>query len=60
MIGADYWVDNIESLALDGRYVLLAFMSGTKVPDFNIAPLLRKRLRVSSGSGSSSSRMSSN
>ncbi|KAI9599241.1 hypothetical protein BDF19DRAFT_470573 [Syncephalis fuscata] len=46
MIGADYWVDNIESLALDGRYVLLAFMSGTKVADFNIAPLLRKRLRL--------------
>ncbi|KAI8054474.1 NAD(P)H quinone oxidoreductase, PIG3 family [Syncephalis plumigaleata] len=46
MIGANYWNDNIQLLALDGRLVLLAFMSGTKIADFDIAPLLRKRLRL--------------
>ncbi|ORX93044.1 NADPH:quinone reductase-like protein [Basidiobolus meristosporus CBS 931.73] len=45
-IGANYWNDNIEILAKDGRMVILAFMSGVQVENFNIGPLLRKRLRI--------------
>ncbi|RKP08115.1 NAD(P)H quinone oxidoreductase, PIG3 family [Thamnocephalis sphaerospora] len=45
-VGADYWLDNIESLGLDGCMVILAFMSGVSVPEFSIAPILRKRLRI--------------
>ncbi|KAL0095221.1 NADPH:quinone reductase [Phycomyces blakesleeanus] len=46
MIGKDYWNDNINSLAKDGHMVILAFMSGNLVPNFNIAPLLFKRIRI--------------
>ncbi|RKP26073.1 NAD(P)H quinone oxidoreductase, PIG3 family [Syncephalis pseudoplumigaleata] len=46
MVGANYWTDNIASLSFDGRLVILAFMSGTKVADFDIAPILGKRLRI--------------
>jgi tumor protein p53-inducible protein 3 len=45
-IGADYWHDNIQVLAVDGCMVQLAFMSGTVVKEFDIAPILRKRLRI--------------
>ncbi|KAK9765245.1 hypothetical protein K7432_006559 [Basidiobolus ranarum] len=45
-IGANYWNDNVEILATDGRMIMLAFMSGVQVENFNIAPLLRKRLRI--------------
>jgi tumor protein p53-inducible protein 3 len=44
-IGAGYWQQNLQSLALDGRLVLLAFLGGTKT-DTNLAPLLSKRISV--------------
>lgn len=31
VVGKDYWEQNISSLALDGRMVILAFMSGKSV-----------------------------
>ncbi|WP_051203258.1 NAD(P)H-quinone oxidoreductase [Hugenholtzia roseola] len=45
-IGASYWTDNLKSLRLDGRLVLLAALSGVKIDNFNIATLLTKRLQI--------------
>ncbi|AHM61009.1 NADPH:quinone reductase-like protein [Flammeovirgaceae bacterium 311] len=44
-IGADYWQQNLKSLAVDGRLVMLAFLGGATA-EVNLAPLLRKRLSV--------------
>lgn len=44
-IGADYWQQNLKSLAMDGRLVMLAFLGGVKT-EANLAPLLRKRISV--------------
>ncbi len=43
-IGAPYFEMNINSLALDGRLVLLAMMGGSKVDSFNLSHLFRKRI----------------
>lgn len=45
-IGAPYFQKNIESLGEDGRLVHLGFMGGSKVEEFNLMNLLRKRLKV--------------
>ncbi|CAO3598679.1 unnamed protein product [Absidia cylindrospora] len=45
-IGKNYFVDNIETLGLDGRMVILAFMSGAQVDGVNLGSILRKRLRI--------------
>lgn len=44
-LGASYWQKNLNSLALDGRLVMLAFLGGTKT-DTTLAPLLQKRISV--------------
>ena len=44
-IGADYWQQNMKSLALDGRMVMLAFLGGVKT-EANLAPLLQKRITI--------------
>ncbi|CDH53247.1 quinone oxidoreductase [Lichtheimia corymbifera JMRC:FSU:9682] len=45
-VGKDYFEKNIATLAVDGRMVLLAFLSGPVIEKVNIGPMLRKRLRV--------------
>jgi tumor protein p53-inducible protein 3 len=45
-IGAPYWEQNIDSLALDGRLVLIGAMGGAKVKDVNLGKLLFRRLKV--------------
>lgn len=45
-IAAPYFHQNIETLATDGRMVILALMGGLKVNDFNLGKMLRKRLSV--------------
>ncbi|KAG0182621.1 hypothetical protein DFQ29_003174 [Apophysomyces sp. BC1021] len=45
-IGKNYWEQNIQTLAVDGRMVILAFLSGNTIENSNLAMLLRKRLRV--------------
>lgn len=46
-VGAPYWPQNIDVLALDGRLVLLGFLGGTRLEEsFDLAPLLMKRLRI--------------
>eukprot|EP01130_Rhizamoeba_saxonica_P009980 TRINITY_DN4083_c0_g1_i1.p1 TRINITY_DN4083_c0_g1~~TRINITY_DN4083_c0_g1_i1.p1 ORF type:complete len:374 (-),score=99.89 TRINITY_DN4083_c0_g1_i1:38-1159(-) len=45
-VGKDYFQQNIDTLNLEGRMVVLAFLSGVEVEQFNMAPILRKRLSI--------------
>ncbi|CDS14466.1 hypothetical protein LRAMOSA06635 [Lichtheimia ramosa] len=45
-VGKDYFEKNIDTLAIDGRMVILAYLSGGVVEKVNIVPLLKKRLRI--------------
>lgn len=45
-IAAPYLQRNLQSLAIEGRMVLLALMGGTQPEGLNIAPILRKRLSI--------------
>ncbi|KAJ3217351.1 hypothetical protein HDU67_008053 [Dinochytrium kinnereticum] len=45
-VGSTHWNSNLESLAVDGRMVMLAFLSGAVVSETNLAPILRKRLTI--------------
>jgi putative PIG3 family NAD(P)H quinone oxidoreductase len=55
-VGAPYWATNIDLLARDGRLVLLGFLGGTQVEQFDLAPLLMKRLRITGSTLRSRSR----
>lgn len=44
MVGAPYLQKNLSALATDGRLVQIAFMQGFKVPEFNMTPVMVKRL----------------
>ncbi|CAO3677962.1 hypothetical protein CU097_013865 [Rhizopus azygosporus] len=46
VVGKDYWEQNISSLALDGRMVILAFMSGKIADQVDLSTILRKRLTI--------------
>jgi len=46
MIGAPYAARNIKCLARDGRLVLIAFMQGSKAPEFDLLPIMMKRLVI--------------
>jgi NADPH:quinone reductase-like Zn-dependent oxidoreductase len=46
MVGASYWTRNIESAALDARIVVIAYMSGSKIVDFDISKVLKKRISI--------------
>jgi NADPH:quinone reductase-like Zn-dependent oxidoreductase len=46
-VGQSYWEKNINSLARDGRMVLLGLMSGAETDKpLNMGPILFKRLRI--------------
>lgn len=45
-IAANYFQQNLQSLAPDGRMIMLALMGGIKVPEANLAPILFKRLQI--------------
>ena len=44
MVGGDYFMRNIDVLAIQGRLVQIAVLNGPKVQDFNILPMMMKRL----------------
>jgi NADPH2:quinone reductase len=44
MVGGEYTMKNIRSLALEGRLVQIAFLQGAKLPDFDAMPIMLKRL----------------
>lgn len=46
MVGGDYIPRNIRCLALDGRLVQIAFLQGSKVPQFDMLPVMTRRLTL--------------
>jgi NADPH2:quinone reductase len=46
MVGAPYMTRNVRSLGLDGRLVMIAFLQGSKVQDFDFVPILARRLTI--------------
>jgi NADPH2:quinone reductase len=46
MVGAPYATRNIRSLGMDGRLVLIAFLGGSKVADFDLVPVMLRRLTI--------------
>jgi NADPH2:quinone reductase len=46
MVGAPYMARNVRSLAMDGRLVLIAFLQGSKVQDFDFVQVMVKRLTI--------------
>jgi NADPH2:quinone reductase len=46
IMGASYFERNLGSLAQDGRLLLLGFMGGVTVKDFNLAAIMAKRLTI--------------
>ena len=45
-IGAPNFVKNLDSLATDGTLMLIATMGGIRLEEFNIRPILTKRLKI--------------
>lgn len=45
-VGGAYWEQNIQSLAVDGRLVLLATMGGGTVSQVILTTIIRKRLQI--------------
>ncbi|MEO0470849.1 MAG: NAD(P)H-quinone oxidoreductase [Bacteroidota bacterium] len=45
-LAAPYFQQNIDSLALDGRMIMLALMGGIAAQHINLVNILRKRLRI--------------
>ena len=46
MVGAAYAANNLRCLAMDGRLVLIAFLSGAKVEMLDLTPIMVRRLTV--------------
>ncbi len=44
MVGAPYFARNIRSLALEGRLVQIAFLHGSKIAEFDLMPIMLRRL----------------
>lgn len=45
-LAAPYFQKNINSMAMDGRMVMLALMGGWKVQEINLLNILRKRIHI--------------
>lgn len=46
MVGAPYMQRNLRVLALDGRLVLIAFLQGSKVENFDFVTVMTRRLTI--------------
>ena len=46
MVGGPYATRNIRSLGMDGRLVLIAFLGGSKVSEFDFAQVMVRRLTI--------------
>ncbi len=46
MVGGGYMVKNLRLLGMEGRLVQIAFLEGSKVPDFDFLPMMMKRLTL--------------
>jgi tumor protein p53-inducible protein 3 len=45
-VGAPYFKDNVDSLAVDGRLIIIGTLGGAKVRDVNLTDILMRRLRI--------------
>jgi len=46
MVGGAYIAKNIRLLGLEGRLVQIAFLLGSKAPDFDLLPVMMRRLTI--------------
>jgi NADPH2:quinone reductase len=46
MVGGPYAASNIRSLGMDGRLVLIAFLGGSKVENFDMVQIMVRRLTI--------------
>ena len=46
MVGGPYMARNLRSLGLDGRLVMIAFLQGSKVQDFDFVHVMVRRLTI--------------
>jgi NADPH2:quinone reductase len=46
MVGAPYFLRNLRALAIEGRLVQIAFLEGSKVEGFDLAPVMTRRLTI--------------
>ena len=46
MVGAPYLARNVRSLGMGGRLVMIAFLQGSKVQDFDFVPVMVRRLTI--------------
>jgi len=46
MVGAPYFTRNLRCLAMDGRLVQIAFLQGAKVENFDLTPVMVRRLTI--------------
>ena len=46
MVGGLYAMRNIRSLSMDGRLVLIAFLGGSKVENFDLTQIMVRRLTI--------------
>ncbi len=46
MVGAPYFPRNLRCLAMDGRLVQIAFLQGSKVENFDLMPVMTRRLTI--------------
>ena len=46
MVGAPYFPRNLRCLAMDGRLVQIAFLEGSKLAEFDLTPVMTKRLTI--------------
>ena len=46
MVGAPYFHRNLRCLAMDGRLVQIAFLQGSKVENFDLMPVMTRRLTI--------------
>lgn len=45
-IGSSYYEKNLQSIATDGRWVLISVLGGSEIPNFNLQDLLVKRISL--------------
>jgi len=45
-IGATYWSKNLQSIKVDGRWVLIGTLGGAKIENFNLFDLMSKRIQM--------------
>jgi NADPH2:quinone reductase len=46
MVGAPYMASNVRSLGMDGRLVMIAFLQGSKVQEFDFVQVMVRRLTL--------------